>query len=214
MPSNPHLRRLWQLFEHPDTSRAAFCIAILSVVMTLISIVLFCVETLPTFAMTHCVTDEAPNFLDPFFVIETTCTAWFTLEAIVRFVACPSKIDFWKDFKNIVDVMAVVPYYVTLFNVQSTMSCASAKSSASLSFLRVIRLVRVFKLTKHSVGLQVRSPFFIHFTVLAGFYSLPSMLNFLTLCRTFLEVVSVTMLNLLTLCRTFLEVVSVTMLNP
>ena len=35
------------------------------------------------------------------------------------------------------------------------MSCEGAKSSASLSFLRVIRLVRVFKLTKHSVGLQV-----------------------------------------------------------
>jgi len=165
MPSNPHLRRLWELFEHPDTSRAAFFIAILSVVMTLISIVLFCVETLPTFALTHCEAEEAPNFLDPFFLIETTCTAWFTLEAIVRFVACPSKIDFWKDFKNIVDVTAVVPYYVTLFNVLSTMSCASAKSSASLSFLRVIRLVRVFKLTKHSVGLQVGSLLSVCFTV-------------------------------------------------
>ena len=53
------------------------------------------------------------------------------------------------------DVTAVVPYYVTLFNVLSTMSCAGAKSSASLAFLRVIRLIRVFKLTKHSVGLQV-----------------------------------------------------------
>ena len=49
-----------------------------SVIMTLVSIVLFCVETLPVFAMTHCITDEAPNFADPFFVIETTCTAWFT----------------------------------------------------------------------------------------------------------------------------------------
>ena len=172
MPTNPHLCRLWKLFEHPDTSRMAFCIAILSVVMTLISIVLFCVETLPTFAMTHCVKDEAPNFLDPFFVIETTCTAWFTLEAIVRFIACPSKIDFWKDFKNIVDVMAVVPYYVTLFNVLSTMSCASAKSSASLSFLRVIRLVRVFKLTKHSVGLQVVSLFSMYFTLFRPVVSL------------------------------------------
>ena len=30
--------------------------------------------------MSHCVTDEAPNFADPFFVIETACTAWFTLD--------------------------------------------------------------------------------------------------------------------------------------
>ena len=31
-------------------------------------------------SMSLCVTDEAPNFADPFFVIETACTAWFTLD--------------------------------------------------------------------------------------------------------------------------------------
>ena len=155
LPTNEFLRKLWILFEYPETSRAAFVIALVSVLMTLVSIVLFCVETLPAFALTHCVSDEAPNFLDPFFIIETTCTAWFTVEVIVRFVASPDKVRFWKDFKNIVDVTAIVPYYVTLFNVLSTMSCEGAKSSASLAFLRVIRLIRVFKLTKHSVGLQV-----------------------------------------------------------
>jgi hypothetical protein len=43
--------------------------------MTLVSIILFCVETLPMFSKTHCVGNEAPNFLDPFFIIETVCTA-------------------------------------------------------------------------------------------------------------------------------------------
>jgi len=133
----------------------AFVVAVWSVLMTLLSIVLFCIETLPTYAMTHCEEGQLPNFLDTFFIGETMCTAWFTLEAIMRFIACPSKLRFWCDFKNIVDVVAIVPYYVTLFNVLSTMSCTGAKSSASLAFLRVIRLVRVFKLTKHSVGLQV-----------------------------------------------------------
>jgi len=154
-PSNACLKWLWMLFEFPETSRAAFILAIWSVLVTLLSIILFCVETLPSFAMTHCEGDEAPNFLDSFFLGETLCTGWFTLEAIVRFISCPSKIEFWRDFKNIVDVAAIVPYYVTLFNVLSTMSCSGAKSSASLAFLRVIRLIRVFKLTKHSVGLQV-----------------------------------------------------------
>ena len=155
LPTNKCMKRIWMLFEYPETSILAFIIAVVSVIMTITSIVLFCVETLPVFAMSHCVKDEAPNFLDPFFVIETVCTAWFTIEVIIRFIVCPCKIGFWKDFKNIVDVTAIIPYYVTFFNVISTMSCASAKSSASLAFLRVIRLVRVFKLTKHSVGLQV-----------------------------------------------------------
>ena len=155
LPSNATLKQIWMHFEYPETSRAAYIIAVVSVVVTLVSIILFCIETLPSFAMTHCVGDEAPNFLDLFFIIETVCTAWFTLEVIIRFISCPSKLLFWRDFKNIVDLTAIVPYYVTLFNVLSTMSCAGAKSSASLAFLRVIRLIRVFKLTKHSVGLQV-----------------------------------------------------------
>jgi len=155
LPSNATLKKIWMHFEYPETSRAAYIIAVVSVLITLVSIILFCVETLPDFAMTHCEADEAPNFLDLFFIIETVCTAWFTLEVIIRFISCPSKLLFWRDFKNIVDLTAIVPYYVTLFNVLSTMSCAGAKSSASLAFLRVIRLIRVFKLTKHSVGLQV-----------------------------------------------------------
>jgi len=154
-PGTGWMRTVWITFEHPETSPLAFGIAVISVVFTLISIVLFCIETLPVFAVSHCVKDEAPNFLDPFFIIETLCTYWFTFEICIRFVVCPGKLAFWKDFKNIVDVTAVVPYFVTFFQVVSTMSCASAKSSASLSFFRVIRLIRIFKLTKHSVGLQV-----------------------------------------------------------
>ena len=155
LPTNKTMRKIWVLFEFPETSRPAFGIAVLSVIMTVISIILFCVETLPVFAMTHCIVDEAPNFLDPFFVVETMCTAWFTFEIIIRYIVCPHKFRFWKDFNNLVDFTAIIPYYVTFINVVSTMSCASAKSSASLGFLRVIRLVRVFKLTKHSTGLQV-----------------------------------------------------------
>jgi hypothetical protein len=155
LPTNEAMKTVWMLFEYPETSSAAFIIAILSVIFTVISIILFCVETLPVFSTSHCVEGESPNFLDPFFIIETVCTAWFTLEAVIRFIACPSKLKFFKDFKNIVDIMAVVPYYVTLFNVLISFSCERAKSSASLAFLRVIRLVRIFKLTKHSAGLQV-----------------------------------------------------------
>ena len=155
LPSNATSRFVWRLFEYPDTSHTAFLVALLSVIMTVVSIVLFCIETLPMFANTHCVSDEAPNFTDPFFVLETSCTLWFTVELIARFFSCPSKIIFLKDLKNLIDMAAIMPYYITLTNVLISMSCSSAKSSASLSFLRVIRLVRVFKLTKHSVGLQI-----------------------------------------------------------
>ncbi|VDP68607.1 unnamed protein product [Echinostoma caproni] len=155
LPENQFKRKLWLLFEYPETSPLAFCFSVTSVIFTIISIILFCVETLPVYAQTHCEPGAKPNFRDPFFIIETICTIWFTFELIIRFSSCPSHKAFIKDFKNLIDLAAIVPYYITLVNVLITFSCEGAKSSASLAFLRVIRLIRVFKLTKHSSGLQI-----------------------------------------------------------
>lgn len=155
LPERGWKRKVWMLMEYPETSLYAYMIAITSVVVTVTAIALLCVETLPGWNTQHCIQGKSPNWADPFFLIETICSAWFTFELVVRLISCPGKVAFFKDFKNLVDLTAVIPYYVTLFNVLSTMTCDSAKSSASLAFLRVFRLVRIFKLTKHSAGLQV-----------------------------------------------------------
>ena len=154
LPDHPLQRKVWMLMEYPETSCLAYAIAILSVIITVLSIVLFCIETLPSLKKS-CKEGEKINYSEPFFVLESICTAFFTLEVFVRFSSCPNKVSYFKDFKNLVDITAVVPYYITLFNSLSSQSCESSKSSASLAFLRVVRLVRIFKLTKHSAGLQV-----------------------------------------------------------
>ena len=151
------MQAVWKLFEYPETSRYAFTIAVVSVTMTLVAIVLLCLETLPRFTQSDCLDNGRPDWRSPFFVVESVCHAWFTFELIVRFVSCPSKPAFCRDFKTLVDAMALIPFYVTLFNMLAAGRCSAAddfKSSTSLAFLRVIRLVRIFKLTKHSLGLQ------------------------------------------------------------
>ncbi|ESO09936.1 hypothetical protein HELRODRAFT_109357 [Helobdella robusta] len=154
----------WDLFEHPKSSKPALIVALTSVTMTIIAIVLLCVETLPQYKKFSCLASVrlfSLNFLDisknPFFIIESVCNVWFTIEVVVRLASCPSKINFIKDFKNIVDILSIVPYYVTVFTLTLTKKdCLfSQNSSDALAFLRVIRLVRIFKLTKHSIGLQV-----------------------------------------------------------
>ncbi|OWF35706.1 potassium voltage-gated channel subfamily A member 1-like [Mizuhopecten yessoensis] len=154
LPDSKWKRKIWMLMEYPETSPYAYVVAIVSVVITLLSIVLFCVETLPSLSGSDCI-DGRPNFMEPFFIMETVCTIWFTLEVVIRLFSCPSKIKYFKDFKNIVDITAIVPYYISLSNLLAPAGCDSASSGASLAFLRVVRLVRIFKLTKHSAGLQV-----------------------------------------------------------
>lgn len=47
LPENKIKRELWLLFEHPESSKAARVVAIISVVVIIVSIAIFCLETLP-----------------------------------------------------------------------------------------------------------------------------------------------------------------------
>lgn len=49
LPSNEFQRKLWMLFEHPESSSGARIIAIISVMVIVVSILIFCLETLPVF---------------------------------------------------------------------------------------------------------------------------------------------------------------------
>ena len=46
--------------------------------------------------------------------LETMSVIWFSLEYVLRLVSCPDKIDFLRDRLNILDVAAVLPFYVPL----------------------------------------------------------------------------------------------------
>ncbi|KAI6183408.1 Potassium voltage-gated channel protein Shaker [Aphelenchoides bicaudatus] len=155
MPEGHFQRKVWATMEQPDSSFAARIIAIISISVIIISIVSFCLETLPDFSTND---DVDREWNSPFFWIEFGCCMWFSFELIVRLLSSPSKIIFLKSFLNILDFVAVVPFFVNL--IWSSLSTASHDKSSSLSFsvLRIIRLVRVFrifKLSRHSVGLQV-----------------------------------------------------------
>ncbi|XP_012162891.1 potassium voltage-gated channel protein Shaker isoform X3 [Ceratitis capitata] len=181
LPENENQRKVWLLFEYPESSQAARVVAIISVFVILLSIVIFCLETLPEFKHykvfntttngTKIEEDEVPDITDPFFLIETLCIIWFTFELTVRFLACPNKLHFCRDVMNVIDIIAIIPYFITLATVvaeeEDTLNLPKApvspqdKSSnqaMSLAILRVIRLVRVFrifKLSRHSKGLQI-----------------------------------------------------------
>lgn len=49
LPENELQRKVWLLFEHPDSSQPARIVAIISVFVILLSITIFCLETLPKF---------------------------------------------------------------------------------------------------------------------------------------------------------------------
>ena len=48
-------------------------------------------------------------------LIELICIAYFTVEFLLRLAGAPKKLAFLKTPMNIVDVAAILPYYITLF---------------------------------------------------------------------------------------------------
>ncbi|XP_061689428.1 potassium voltage-gated channel subfamily A member 3-like [Syngnathoides biaculeatus] len=175
LPKNDFQKQIWLLFEYPESSGPARGIAIVSVLVILISIVIFCMETLPEFRDERDLqsaqrtrdsnvtgggsSPAASPFTDPFFVIETLCIIWFSLELLVRFLSCPSKTSFSKNIMNVIDVVAIIPYFITLgTELAEAETTGGGQQAMSLAILRVIRLVRVFrifKLSRHSKGLQI-----------------------------------------------------------
>lgn len=58
---------------------------------------------------------------------------------------------------NVIDIFAIIPYFITLGTILADEQRKSNQAT-SLAILRVIRLVRVFrifKLSRHSKGLQI-----------------------------------------------------------
>ncbi|XP_059426516.1 potassium voltage-gated channel subfamily A member 2-like [Carassius carassius] len=174
LPDNEFQKQVWLLFEYPESSGPARIIAIISVMVILISIVSFCLETLPIFRGDEeemqkkvpaafgnsTTTYTSTYFTDPFFILETLCIIWFTFEFLVRFFACPSKASFFVNIMNMIDVVAIIPYFITLGTelAETAEDGQQGQQAMSLAILRVIRLVRVFrifKLSRHSKGLQI-----------------------------------------------------------
>ncbi|XP_010791211.1 potassium voltage-gated channel subfamily C member 1-like isoform X3 [Notothenia coriiceps] len=159
--------RIWALFEDPYSSKYARYVAFGSLFFILISISTFCMETHEAFntilkktenvtvgnitteeIVYEVVTDSWLTY------VEGVCVIWFTIEVILRVTFCPDKLEFFKSSLNIIDFIAILPFYLEVG--LSGLSSKAAKDV--LGFLRVVRFVRIlriFKLTRHFVGLRV-----------------------------------------------------------
>lgn len=110
--------------------------------VTLVSIMNFCIETLPRYEHLR---DSRTSI---FFWIESFCIALFTLDYGWRFGWSRHKTRFVTSTLNVVDLLAIIPYFITLF---------VASNASSLGIIRVLRFGRVgtlLKIGRHSENLQ------------------------------------------------------------
>lgn len=142
-------------------------VAFASLFFILISITTFCLETHEAFnrVINKTETVAVGNGTgtqvavevetEPFLTyVEGTCVVWFTFEFLMRVSFCPDKRDFVKSSLNIIDFVAILPFYLEV-GLRGLSSKAAKDVLGFLRVVRFVRILRIFKLTRHFVGLRV-----------------------------------------------------------
>lgn len=147
-------RNIWIQLENPGSSTSAKVMAVASLSVVIISIVAMCIHSMPDFHQLDTNEKEIENPVLSFF--ENLCVLFFSAEFIVRLAVAPSVRKFLCSPLNIIDLMSVIPFYVTIaYNVTDEGESTDLGNVGKVvQILRLMRVFRILKLARHSAGLR------------------------------------------------------------
>lgn len=121
--------RITDFIDNPDSRKGKiFSLAIQFLII--VSVIAFSIETIPD------ISQSTRSFLKR---LEVFCVIIFTIEYLLRIYVSPSKTKFIFSFFGIIDLLAILPFYLAL-----------GIDLRSVRTLRLVRLFRLFKLVRYN----------------------------------------------------------------
>ncbi|VDM39696.1 unnamed protein product [Toxocara canis] len=143
-------QKMWAAFENPHTSSVALVFYYVTGFFIAVSVLCNIIETIPCKYMADDVTISCGDLYErQFFVLDTACVIIFTVEYLARLFAAPDRCKFLRSIMSVIDVVAILPYYVGLGLTNNK------DLSGAFVTLRVFRVFRIFKFSRHSQGLRI-----------------------------------------------------------
>ncbi|XP_030623007.1 A-type voltage-gated potassium channel KCND2 [Chanos chanos] len=152
LPDMTFRESMWRAFENPHTSTMALVFYYVTGFFIAVSVMANVVETVPCGTMPNNRAKEVScgeRYALAFFCLDTACVMIFTVEYLLRLMAAPSRYKFVKSVMSIIDVVAIMPYYIGLVMTDNE------DVSGAFVTLRVFRVFRIFKFSRHSAGLRI-----------------------------------------------------------
>ncbi len=122
--------------------------------MVILSTLTFIVSTMEEFQAMDAGVSEFTAIVVILDYIDMFVIVFFTLEYAVRFICAPRKWRFFKNPMNLVDLFAIIPFYLAIFLSQLEDIQIIGKAGKIIRLIRVMRILRIFKLVRHFAGLQ------------------------------------------------------------
>ncbi|XP_056121780.1 potassium voltage-gated channel subfamily G member 4 [Rhinichthys klamathensis goyatoka] len=154
------MNRLQEIVENPHSGWPGKIFACFSVVMIAVTVISLCISTIPDPEDRGECSEKCRNI----FIVETVCVAWFSMEFLLRLLQAQRKLQFVRNPLNIIDVIAILPYYISLVVDSEDESEEAELHGASRGYLdklglilrvmRALRILYVMRLARHSLGLQ------------------------------------------------------------